>query len=639
MVAPGKSVRDRGAHLSSGTRPVSVHRCQPVRMGSTLGTSRSNDFGVLASKSQGPHKSSRTKSYQTRTSRIPSTSSIDIGHGSDRQLDSRVLHSPPRRHPLSHSVRGNGLSSQLVLDSQSSTPSETHSGETQCPGRQTLSPGRGSSSGMVSRPNSSEQSVRRTGSPIDRSVRFLSELQASDLRLSRPRTKGRRKGRPLDELGQPVRVRVSAIQHGITRTSETSSVHSQTHSDSTSVATAELVPRPPSVLVRRSGGSPSDPTPGLAVQGSDPPPQLTGPQPSRLAVVRKSLRQRNFSERASRFIQSSRRLSTCTVYDAKWRVYTSWCSQREIDPCQVSIPVIADFFVFLFEDKGLFPSTIKGYRSMLSLTLRSVEKEGGADIGSDTFLSELIRSFELARPRSSCLVPKWDLACVLLALTKAPFEPLHSTTVSFLTWKTVFLLTFASAKRCSEIHSLSVEDGYCRFNSDGSVTLLSQPGFLAKTQLPSVASQPFTIPSLANSCGSEDPDRTLCPVRALKHYLARVKSIRKGRKRLFIPTVGDGDICKSSISRWIASVIRRAYKDLSPACVRLLKIKAHELRALSTSWAFINRSPLEEILRASYWKSSSTFSNFYLRSFAQQTDNISALGPLVAAQHVINARL
>ncbi|KAH3871156.1 hypothetical protein DPMN_034350 [Dreissena polymorpha] len=48
----------------------------------------------------------------------------------------------------------------------------------------------------------------------------------------------------------------------------------------------------------------------------------------------------------------------------------------------------------------------------------------------------------------------------------------------------------ASSKRRSEIHALSIEDNHLRFDAvDGSVTLLCQPGFLAKNQLPSMASK------------------------------------------------------------------------------------------------------------------------------------------------------
>ena len=167
----------------------------------------------------------------------------------------------------------------------------------------------------------------------------------------------------------------------------------------------------------------------------------------------------------------------------------------------------------------------------------------------DPAISELIRALELKRPVSRSLAPKWDLACVLWSLTKAPYEPLDQATLQFLTWKTVFLLTMASAKRRSEIHALSIEESHLQFTSDGTVILLSQPGFLAKNQLPSMASKPFKIPSLAQTCGDQDTDRLLCPVRALKFYLKRVKSLRASRKRLFIPIKGGGRrVCSIDLS-------------------------------------------------------------------------------------------
>ena len=176
----------------------------------------------------------------------------------------------------------------------------------------------------------------------------------------------------------------------------------------------------------------------------------------------------------------------------------------------------------------------------------------------------------------------------------------------------MFLLTMASAKRRSEIHALSIEDGHLRFNSsDGSVSLLSQPGFLAKTQLPTSASEPFSIPSLSRVCGTQDEERLLCPVRALKFYLHRVKPLRALRKRLFIPIKGGGDVSAASISRWIASTIKKAYMALSERDLAFFKIRPHELRALSTSWAFINHTPLVEVLNAAFWKNSTTFSTIY----------------------------
>jgi len=263
---------------------------------------------------------------------------------------------------------------------------------------------------------------------------------------------------------------------------------------------------------------------------------------------------------------------------------------------------------------------------------------GILNIGTDSSLSDLIRALELKRPVSRSLTPKWDLSCVLWSLCKTPYEPMDQASLQFVTWKTVFLLVFASAKRRSEIHALSVEDGHIRFNdADGSISLLCQAGFLAKTQLPSVTSAPFTIPSLSQTCGRDDEDRLLCPVRALKFYLSKVKAFRGSRKRLFLPIKGTGDISAASISRWIASVIRKAYAALSERDLTSLKIRPHELRALSTSWAFVNHTPLDDILKAAFWKNSSTFSSFYLRSLSLQKDNLFSLGPLVASQKIVKS--
>ncbi|KAH3695670.1 hypothetical protein DPMN_083128, partial [Dreissena polymorpha] len=70
------------------------------------------------------------------------------------------------------------------------------------------------------------------------------------------------------------------------------------------------------------------------------------------------------------------------------------------------------------------------------------------------------------------------------------------------------------------------------------------------------------FPNLSNTCGHEDDDRLLCPVLA-------------------------------SNSRW-------AYSSLSTRDLSLLKIRPHELRALSASWAYINNVPLSEVLQAAF---------------------------------------
>ena len=116
--------------------------------------------------------------------------------------------------------------------------------------------------------------------------------------------------------------------------------------------------------------------------------------------------------------------------------------------------------VYLFCEKKyqISTCTIKGYRSMIPNTLKFK-----TDNGSNPVLSELIRSFELQLPVQRSLTPKWDLSWVLVCLQKASYEPLHKASKCHVTLKTAFLLALATAKRCSEIHALAMEN-HLRFN-------------------------------------------------------------------------------------------------------------------------------------------------------------------------------
>ena len=140
--------------------------------------------------------------------------------------------------------------------------------------------------------------------------------------------------------------------------------------------------------------------------------------------------------------------------------------------------------------------------------------------------------------------------------------------------------------------------------SDGSVLLIVQTGFLAKNQLLSICPDPIVIPNLARTCKREHSDRLLFPVRALKFYLKMTSSYRQNRTRLFLPIKGNQDISKASVSRWVSYTIKLAYRKPTHRDIPFLKIKAHEVRALSSSWAFFDKVLFNEILRAAVWNQS-----------------------------------
>ena len=62
-----------------------------------------------------------------------------------------------------------------------------------------------------------------------------------------------------------------------------------------------------------------------------------------------------------------------------------------------------------------------------------------------------------------------------------------------------------------------------------------------------------------------------------------------------------------------------AYQSISKRQMPHLKVRAHELRAFSASWAYFNFISLEEIIKAAVWSSStSIFAKFYFRDFQKQ---------------------
>ena len=290
---------------------------------------------------------------------------------------------------------------------------------------------------------------------------------------------------------------------------------------------------------------------------------------------------------------------------------------------------------FLLEkhNAGLAFSTLAGYRTAIAKTLFP---RTGVDLGSDTDLSSLLRNFQIARPIQRNQIPDWDLSLVLNKLSAPPFEPLGDAPLKLLTWKVVFLIALASGKRRSEIHAL--DGGRVSWKEDGSsVKLRVIPSFLAKTQLASSPPLSFTIPALAPSLGPGlDQDALLCPVRVLRCYMDRTKKIRKGRKLLFLAYKKGfkRDISSATISFWIKKCIRTCYDLSDLPSGTSFKVRAHEVRAVASSLAFLYRVPLERVLESCTWSSSNTFTSFYLRHLQWLEDDVRRLDVVAAQQRV-----
>ena len=108
-----------------------------------------------------------------------------------------------------------------------------------------------------------------------------------------------------------------------------------------------------------------------------------------------TIKQQGFSEAVAARIEAPHRSSTSSVYEAKWVIFTKWCVTNHVDFRSPPVKSVADFLLYLFEDKKLQPSTIDGYRSAIA------DKLGNAtvNISKDDNLTRLLESFHRDKPK------------------------------------------------------------------------------------------------------------------------------------------------------------------------------------------------------------------------------------------------
>ena len=341
------------------------------------------------------------------------------------------------------------------------------------------------------------------------------------------------------------------------------------------------------------------------------PPQESGEsEPTCLAPIATAIKEQGFSEAVAGRIEAPQRGSTRSVYEAEWTIFTKWCLSNQVDFRAPPIKSIADFLLYLFQDRKLQPSTIDGHRSAIAGKLGN----SSVNVSKDENVTRLLDSFHRDRPKGRRGIAFWNLSLVLHQRTKAPFEPLKDASLKHLTFKSVFLLALGSGKHRSEIHAWLHKN--IRHQSDWSkVSLYLSPSFLSKNQLAkegpgSVA--PVVILALAPSLDkSLKGDRSLCPVRALCYYLDRTSDLRQNKELVFVSFKKgfDKDISPVTISSWIKQTVILCYELSDQQTLALHQVKAHDVRSFATSKAFQSGVSLEQILSACHWKSHNTFTN------------------------------
>ena len=448
--------------------------------------------------------------------------------------------------------------------------------------------------------------------------------------------------------GEGPSVRLPAIQDGPSSSAEDRSITRSAGDTDRSTATGSImvpradgpIPRRPDSAVRRRS-RPAD-TRGVHGRGRDRDSSLPAIKSSRVETLRAILRAKGHSREAASMMSRCLRESSQQVYESHWSRFVAFCRTKRWHVFRVRSHHFSTYMMHLFRD-GLLPSTIISHRTSVASVLR----HWVYDPAADPHIKLLVRAFRLERPVQRRIMPKWDLHLVLLSLLRPSFtsqseeDGESSDDVIPLKWRTlkcVFLLALASARRRSYLHALSIAPDRCVFARGNTqrqlvVSLLPEPGFLAKNQLPTQAPEWITVPGIAHLNPTE-PERMLCPVRQLKLYIRDSERIRGGRQQMFIHwNRSIRDIMRSHISRWIVETDKEAYTQADRQYDR---VTAHEVWALSASWAYNCQVALPDILSAAFWRSSGVFQNSYLRDMACIAEGMSTLGPVMVAQHVVD---
>ncbi len=226
---------------------------------------------------------------------------------------------------------------------------------------------------------------------------------------------------------------------------------------------------------------------------------------------------------------------------------------------------------------GLTHSTLKVYVAVISAYHASL---GGQSVGRHPLVTRFLRGALRLRPPVRSRIPPWDLAVVLEALCRPPFEPIEEISDRHLTLKTVFLLAISSLKRVGDLQALSVAPTNLDF----------APG-MAKSFLYPRAGYVPKVPSDA--------------------YVHRAALWRRVDQLLICygPPKRGLPASKQTLSRWIVDAINIAYEasDLpSP-----MGVKAHSTRSVAASKAFLAGVPMQDICNTAGWSTPLTFVRFY----------------------------
>ena len=511
MVAGGEQRTPRSTVGPNKTCSADIYRRIKRRVGRSLKQVHC-ERNLVPSGKQAAYKLPRTQTSFCSLKRVPRPLLRQDSTCSNRQHHSGVIHKQGRRHEVGSTLCPTMENLDLVYQKSSNSQSLTHSRPAEGGSRPAIQVRPDHPNRVVSPSRGFPDNIQQVAPAKNRP--FCQEVQQQVVCVTSTGSPGHSSGCTPPITGGSACIHLPTNSHiGQSGGEAAGLLMQENHSDCSGVAQHALVLGLSDYVQPNTTEPAQSAQPAYTTFQSDPSQKSDKLEPPCMAP--RGGKEQGFSEAVAERIEAPQRRSTRSVYEAKWSIFTKWCISNQVDFRAPPIKSVADFLMYLFQDRKLQPSTIGGYRSAIADKL---------DKSPINYTKMKISLVSWDRPKGRRRIPSWNLSLVLHQLTKTPFEPIREASLKHLTFKTVFLLALGLGKRRSEIHAW--QNKYIRHQSDWSkVSLYPSPNFLSKNQLAKEGPEsvaPVVIPALAETVDrSLKSDRSLCPIKALLYYLDR----------------------------------------------------------------------------------------------------------------------
>lgn len=316
-----------------------------------------------------------------------------------------------------------------------------------------------------------------------------------------------------------------------------------------------------------------------------------------MQVIRTSIRVAGVSlpEKTTSIILSSWRQSTKKQYAVYIRRWITFCKEQKLQVYQTGVLPVLKFLTIVYDQTHSY-SAVNTARCALS---SFIVLDSGRTIGTHPLISRFVKGVFNLHPPAPRYKEVWDIRLVLDYLRT--LSPIASLGLRDLTFKLCMLIALLSAQRVQTLSLLRIDNMKLRANS-----VIFTVEELVKQSKPGNTGITLNLKAYP-------PDRRLCILRVLKHYLLCTRRLRKNSKQLFISYCKPHEpVGTETISRWIRNVLHNAGIDTSV-------YKAHSTRAASSSAARDRNVPISDILATAGWVSAKTFAKYYSKPIQHPT--------------------